>query len=249
MNRDVLFPDGKWYIGLGSTMPSNKTMTVLRLDSLSGDPIGFFVSYGIKPTCIDNSEMAAMTRQISSDVPGLACRVMEEEFGAPALFGMPAAGDQVPKKWCWYQKWNPLASDGAGGAVWVDEGVQKGLEWVQELGTIMGNDAIGIAEDLSRTATSRKIAITQGSFTTQNKKDATDVDIPVGVIRFGDSAFVGFRPELNCATEQELWAASPYSNTILLSFLNGDQKYMPEADSYTWGPPGSAEAQNSASTS
>ena len=64
MNRDVLFPDGKWYIGLGSTKPSNKTMTVLRLDSLSGDPIGFFISYGIKPTCIDNSEMAAKTRQI-----------------------------------------------------------------------------------------------------------------------------------------------------------------------------------------
>jgi len=245
MNRDVLFPDGKWYIGLGSTKPSNKTMTVLRLDSLFGDPIGFFISYGIKPTCIDNSEMAAKTRQISSDVPGLACRLMEEEFGAPALFGMPAAGDQVPKKWCWYQAWDPTANDGAGGAVWVDEGVAKGLTWVQELGTIMGDDAIGIAENISCTATSRKLAITQGFFTTQNKKDGTDADIPVGVIRFGDSAFVGFKPELNCVTEQELWAASPYSHTILLSFLNGDQKYMPDADSYTWGLTGSAEAQKS----
>ncbi len=77
MNRDVLFPDGKWYIGLGGTQPSNKTMTLLRVDSTSGDPIGFLMSYGIKPTCIDNSEMAAKTRQISSDVPGLACRLME----------------------------------------------------------------------------------------------------------------------------------------------------------------------------
>ena len=242
MNRDVLFPDGKWYIGLGSTMPSNKTMTVLRVDSQSGDPIGFFMSYGIKPTCIDNSEMAAKTRQISSDVPGLACRLMEEEFGAPALFAMPAAGDQVPKKWCYYQVWDPSSNK----AVWKDEGVANGLAWVNELGTIMGDDAIGIADDISCTGTSRKIAITQGSFITPNKGGRrTDETIPVGAIRFGDTAFVGFKPELNYVTEQQLWDASPYAHTLLLSFLNGDQKYMPDADSYTWGLTGSAEAQKS----
>ena len=231
MNRDVLFPDGKWYIGLGSTMPSNKTMTVMRLDSQYGDPVGFFISYGLKPTCIDNSQMTAKTRQISSDVPGLACRLMEEEFGAPALFAMPAAGDQVPKKWCWYQAWSPTANGGAGGAVWVDEGVANGLKWVRELGTTMADDAIGIAEGISCTGSTRQIAIAQSSVMCRNKADTADVEVAVGVIRFGDAAFVGFKPEVNAVTEQQLWAASPYKHTLLLSFLNGDQKYMPDAAS------------------
>jgi len=246
MNRDVLFPDGKWYIGfnmgLNPPLPSNKTMTVLRLDSQYGDPIGFFMSYGIKPTCIDNSEMAAKTRQISSDVPGLACRLMEEEFDAPALFCMPAAGDQVPKKWCWYQAWDPVQ----GKAVWVDEGVANGLTWVNELGTIMGDDAIGIANSISCTGTTRKVAITETSFIWPKKGSTTPTEtVAVGAIRFGDTAFVGFKPELNYVTEQQVWDASPYAHTLLISFNNGDQKYMPHEDSYTWGLTGSAEAQKS----
>lgn len=241
MNKDVLFPDGKWYMGLeglNEPMPSNKKMTVLRVNSLYGDPIGFFISYGIKPTCIDNSEMAAGTRQISSDVPGLACRLMEAEFGAPALFGMPAAGDQVPQKWCWYQAWDPTANNGAGGAVWVDEGVEQGLIWVQELGTEMGNDAIGIAKDISSMGSSLTIDITEGSFWWENKPregDPEPVEVSVGVIRFGDAAFVGFKPEVNAVTEQALWATSPFAHTLLLSFVNGDAHYMPDANACALG--------------
>ena len=48
-NHGIQLSDG-WYIGMNSTMPSNKEMTILRFDSLDGDPIGFFISYGIKPT-------------------------------------------------------------------------------------------------------------------------------------------------------------------------------------------------------
>ncbi len=244
MNRDVMFADGNWYIGLGSTMPSNKTMTVLRVNSKHGHhPIGFLISYGIKPTCIDNSEMAAKTRQISSDVPGLACRLMEEKFGAPALFCMPAAADQVPRKWCWYQAWD----DAQGKAVWVDEGVANGLEYVQELGSEMGYDAIKIAKKISCRDSHQKIAIKESSFTTRNKDNTADVEIAVGVIRFGDAAFVGFKPEMNCVTEQELWAESPYKHTLLISFRDGDQKYMPDASAYGIGTneKGTAEAQKS----
>ncbi len=173
-------------------------------------------------------------------MPGLACRLMEEEFGAPALFAMPAAGDQVPKKWCYYQIWDPAQNK----AIWKDEGVANGLAWVNELGTIMGDDAIGIAEDISCTGTSRKVAITQSSFVWP-EEERSDETVAVGVIRFGDTAFVGFKPELNYVTEQQLWDASPYAHTLLLSFLNGDQKYMPHAEAYTWGLTGSAEAQKS----
>lgn len=230
-NKDIQLPDenGDWYMGLGSTMPSNKAMTVLRVNSLSGDPIGFLISYGIKPTAIDNSEMAAGTRVISSDVPGKACLLMEEEFGAPALFFMPAAGDQIPREWALYDAWDDATSS----VVKVDLGVEAGLDIVDRLGTEMGNDAIGIAKDISMKGSSRNIAITEGSFWWDNKprqeNDPVEpVEVWVGVIRFGDAAFVGFKPEVNAVTEQELWAASPYAHTLLMSFVNGDAHYMPD---------------------
>ena len=160
MNRDVMFPDGNWYIGLGSTMPSNKTMTVLRVNSKHGHhPIGFLISYGIKPTAIDNAEMSTRTRQISSDVPGLACRIMEEKFRAPALFCMPATGDQVPSKWAYPQAWDSVL----GTKIQIDEGVAKGLEYVQELGTQMARDAIKIAKKIRCMDSRQKIDITQSS--------------------------------------------------------------------------------------
>jgi predicted peptidase len=246
MNRDVQFVDGKWYIGLGGTKPSNKTMTVLRVDSTAGQPIGFLMSYGIKPTCIDNTGMSAKIRQISPDVPGKACRLIEQRFGAPALFCMPAAADQVPQKWCYYQVWNPAANSGAGGAVWKEESIADGLTWVNELGTTMANDAIGIADNISCVPKSRKIALQTGFITTRDKADANNVTIDVSALCFGDdAAFVGFKPEMNCVTEQQLQAASPFAHTLMISFMNGDQKYMPDADSYTWAVGGSAEAQKS----
>lgn len=248
MNRDVQFPDGKWYIGLGSTKPSNKTMTVLRVDSTAGKPLGFLMSYGIKPTCIDNTggtKPAAgqpRIRQISPDVPGKACRILEQRYGAPALFCMPAAADQVPKKWCYYQVWDPAQSK----AVWKEEPIADGLNWVDQLGATMANDAIGIADGIACVPKSRKIALEAGFITTRDKADTKDVTIDVSSLRFGDdAAFVGFKPEMNCVTEQQLQAASPFDHTLMISFMNGDQKYMADADSYTWPIGGSAEAQKS----
>ena len=98
VNRDVLMSDGQYHIGLGGTLASNKTMTILKVNSASsGNPIGFIVSYGSKPTAIDNAGQAARVRPISSDVPGLAMTMMEQQFGAPALFLMGASVVHIDK--------------------------------------------------------------------------------------------------------------------------------------------------------
>lgn len=228
-NRDIEI-NGEQYYGLGSTEPSNKTMTIVRFDGADGSPIGFFISYGIKPTAIDNVEMSAGTRQISSDVPGLACRLMEEEFGAPALFCMPAAGDQIPKETTMYYE----LKDGE--AVLTETSVEDGLEIVDRLGTEMGETAIEIAESISAAGSDQVIGIgnTALTATTTNRDGSTgEVDVPVSAITLGDDlAFVGFQPELNCTTELELWDASPYAHTLLVSFLNGENKYMPDEHAY-----------------
>jgi neutral ceramidase len=236
-NRNVLMSDGQYHIGLGGTLLSNKTMTILKVNATAtGNPIGYIMSYGVKPTAIDNAGQAAGVRQISSDVPGLACTMMEKQFGVPTLFLMGASGDQTPK-------YDGLrAMDNGGGSVTdnVDFYPLVGMPYIiaqmTTLGTQMGNDAIGIAKTI--TANQSHPTITYGVTTFQwpDNMNATLTSQQVDAIRFGDSAFVGFKPEVDAATEQQLQAAAQqmgFAHLMLDSFLAGDSKYMPHAAAYT----------------
>ncbi len=233
VNRDIQMPDGSWNYGLGGTLFSNKTMTIVRFNSAStGKPIGFFISYGVKPTAIDNVGMSENIRQISSDVPGLATTIMEARFGVPALFAMPAAGDQIPKQTTMYNVWNPEQKT----AKLVENSVKDGLTIVNQLGTEMGNAAIAIANSITLGRLSQNIKQRSTTLTVpgRNREGATEgtADLAISAISLGDTVFVGFKPEVNAITEQQLQKASPYAHTLLLSFVDGDQKYMPDADAY-----------------
>lgn len=229
-NRDIEL-DGEWYYGMGSTMASNKVMTILRFDALDGEPIGFLMSYGIKPTCIYNVGQSTNTRQVSSDVPGLACMIMEDEFRAPCLFCMSAAGDQIPKEIAMYYQ-----LDENGGVSFVELSVAQGIEMMVRQGREMGSAAVGIARSITCGIAAPAVVHTAACFTWPNKVGDGEVEILVDGIRLGDSvALVGLKPEVNCVTELELWKASPFEHTLLVSFLNGDQKYMPDREAYQLG--------------
>ncbi len=236
-NRNVLMSDGQYHIGLGGTGTSNKTMTILRVNATaSGNPIGFIMSYGVKPTAIDNAGQAAGVRQISSDVPGLACKLMEQQFNAPTLFLMGASGDQTPK-------YDALrAVDNGNGSVTdnVDFYPLVGMDFIFQqmttLGTQMGTDAIAIAKAISPTNSHQAITYTTTAFQWPDSTGTTLTQTQVDSIRFGDSAFVGFKPEIDAATEAQLQTAAQqlgFMHVMLDSFLAGDAKYMPHAAAYT----------------
>ena len=231
-NRGIQIGEN-WYYGLNSTMPSNKEITIVGFEGLDGKTIGTFISYGIKPTAIDNTEMKQNTRKISSDVPGVACRMLEEETGAPALFCMPAAGDQIPKEVTTF-----FVPDPEKEAVKKELSVAEGIEIVERLGAEMGDCMIELTKSIIYTTEKQSVSIKDTSFTWVNKNGDGDVTIDVRGMTIGDEiAFVGLKPEVNAVTEQQLWEASPYKHTMILSFLDGDQKYMPDAqghDLHTW---------------
>ena len=232
-NRNIaaLGSNGERIYGLGDTQDSNKIMTVLGFAAEeSGEPIGYFLSYGIKPTTLDNSEQKAGTRVMSADLTGLACTMVEEAMGAPCMFAMPAAGDQFPSD-------NALHYEQGEDGQWteVDKGVQYGLEIVDRLGAEMGNAAIGLIKSSLIPMKNTKISAAETTFNVTTAggmgpggpSEPAPTDLPLNVITIGDVAFVGFKPELDYQTEKEIWEGSPYEHTLLISFLNGDSKYMP----------------------
>lgn len=258
VNRDVETPFG-WWINFAPEGPSNHTATVLRFEDEQGKPIAVFISYGLKPCAIDNSEMEKNTRLVSSDVPGLACRLLEEQFGGCCLFAMSAAGDQVPLEQAWYEV---VEKDGT--VRKVDLGVQEGLKMVGRLGKQMAREIAPIIEAAACDWTSPEIKLAEGGITWPGKgrgkmvptKDVRYIEkgvecVSTMVLTIGDVALAGLKPEINAVTEAQLQAGSPYAHTLVISMVNGGQKYMPDQKSYdncTWEAqsaplmPGAAEA-------
>ena len=238
VNRDVLTPHG-WWVGNGSNGPSNKEMTVLCADTPDGKPVGFLISYGIKPCALDNSGIMSGTRQVSADLTGVASKILEDKYGVPAMFCMSAAGDQIPREMALYER-----VDNEGRPQYVDQGVEKGFEFVQRLGAAMGETAVAIAENegtaVDTTMETKSTAFSwpcKGRARMMPTKEIAYVAereemVDVSTLKIGNVAFIAAKPEINTVTEQQLQAASPYETTLLISMVNGGMKYMPEKEAY-----------------
>jgi len=257
-NRDMETPFG-WWIGQNPEGKTNPNFDLLRFDGEDGKPVAVILTGGLKPCAIDNSQMKENKRLVSSDVPGQTCRLIEESIGAPCQFFMGAAGDQVPKEQALLDEVLP---DGT--VKTHDFGVEKGLEIVARLGNRLAEDVLPVLQNI-RCAESApeiktaKIQLTWGGkgripMMPRKTVDFTyerDVRIDGQFMTLGNLAFAGLKPEVNCITAEQLAEKSPYEKTILISMVNGGQKYMPDREAYekiTWESqssmmmPGAAEA-------
>ncbi len=240
-NRDIESKDG-WWIGINRAGLSNKNMEILRVEKRDGSPLGFLISYGIKPCAIDMADPKNPLRKVCTDVPGVACRRMEEEFGVPCLFFMSAAGDQVPREQAVYDE---VQEDGT--LRHVDLGIEKGYEIVERLGQEMGETAVAIAKKeaesvkessitaasgITMAKTMNRIERPNGPVRSAEFSTTGQIELDAGVICLGDLAFVAVKPEVNAQTEKELKEASPYAHTLLMSMVNGGMKYMPDLLGY-----------------
>lgn len=249
INRDVETPFG-WWIGQNPEGKTNPNFDLLRFDGADGAPIAAAVIGGLKPCAIDNSQMQEGQRLVSSDVPGLACRLIEDKIKAPCLFFMGAAGDQVPREQALLEEVEP---DGT--IKMLDFGVEKGLEIVARLGREFADNIIPVLNQIPCNRTEATVAVKETALSWGGKGriplkprktvefvQEREVKIDGNILALGHIALVGLKPEVNCITAEELTEKSPYERTILISMINGGQKYMPDAKSYerlTW------EAQNS----
>lgn len=241
-NRDLETAFG-WWTGINAKEPSNKQMSVFQVQSLDGTIKGFLISYGIKPCALDNSGMETGTRLVSADICGVCSRIMEKQFGVPALFCVSAAGDQVPQKMALLDHVVPPGTVHS-----HDYGVKYGLKIVSKIGTLLGLTAISIAKETLCTTSNAMIQFSGFSFpwpirANQPLSPSRSVpeeafsaigeqQIEVHICILGDTAFIAEKPEINVRTELELWKSSPFAHTILLCMVNGGMKYMPDRLAY-----------------
>jgi neutral ceramidase len=82
----------KWWEGANYDGPSDKTVAVVKFESLKGDPIAVYFNYACHAVVTGNTDM------ISGDFPGETEKYIEDSFEDKivALFSAGAQGDQNP---------------------------------------------------------------------------------------------------------------------------------------------------------
>ena len=94
VNRDEYIPQTQgWRQGVNQDGPSDKTVWVLKFETLSGEPIALFFDYAV------HSAVVLGTGSLSGDLAGAAERYVEARYNnkVVALYSMGPAGDQNPR--------------------------------------------------------------------------------------------------------------------------------------------------------
>ena len=241
-NRDIPSAEG-WWLGANAPGPSDKTVSVLRFDTMEGKPLAAVYTYAVKTAIIDDEIMSDGYRHYTSDLTGWACSQMEKNTGAVTLYFMGAAGDQVPNKVTKY-----FETDEKGHLYEVHHG-EIGYQWIEELGTVLGSAVEEVFSEISCSITETVLQIKNfsmafpGQFSIPSELSHSpvkkydffrkeDTILDVSMLTLDKVAMIGVKPEYTSITGIELREASPFAQTMLVAMVNGGQGYMADYKAY-----------------
>lgn len=245
VNRDVPTADG-WWLGCNETGASDKSVMLLRFESLAGDPIALMFGYAVQSSVMGGTRNNGDSTLVTADLAGAASRFVEQEYGdaVTALFCLGAAGDQAP------------ALDGArfqyagrDGHIRVKEVDERGFVIAEMLGARLGVEVLHVSERVRCQTFAESIVVQNSTIRCPGQKTtlktpelrptrqfvytpAEDRAEPVVAVALGGVALIGVRPELSCQTAVSIKEQSPFPDTMVLTMVNGGAKYMPDLGAY-----------------
>jgi neutral ceramidase len=220
-NRRARMAAGDWWLGYNPEGPSDKTVAVVRFESLDGTPFAFLINYPVHGTVL-----GPRNQSITSDLPGATSRFVEEHYGdsVVAVWTAGASGDQDPI-------------------------YRVGTDFDQRavLGQILGEEVIRVAQGI-RTSAAADIRAGQRVVTCPGKRnpdgvrrrpdgkyeflDADPVEIRLSLLMLHHVAVAGVSGEVLTLIGKRLKAESPFTGTMMVTHANGSSGYLPDDASY-----------------
>jgi hypothetical protein len=239
VNRREHNPERGWSLGFNPDFPSDKTVAVVKFETLSGKPIALFINYPVHAVVMGPSNLL-----VSGDLAGATSRFVEQFYAGKqqdrtrgdsgiglrlrpaevsgdvvALWTSGAAGDQNP------------ASLAAG----------SDFTLVDAFGKMLGEEAVRVAARI-RTAPIARIAGAQQVVTCPGRRlppgprapgefkfeDADPVSMRLGLLMIGEIALAGVSGEVLTGIGQHLKRESPFNHTIMVTHANGSSGYIPD---------------------
>jgi hypothetical protein len=225
LNRDELTPNG-YIFGRNPPGPSDKTVWVVKVESINGKPIGLLINYAVHATVIGPKNSL-----LTGDVSGATSRFVEDHYrdSVVALWTSGAAGDQHP-------------------AIMSDEGTLSDYEAVDTLGRILGEEVVRVADSTKAASSQVRLWSAEKTVTCPGQRvlgggngqpqtdikavDAPPVNFRLGVLMIDKIAIAEVSAEVVGKIGKELREGSPYADTILLTLANGRVGYIPDDQSY-----------------
>lgn len=244
VNRRELTPSQGWWLGYNENGASDKTVSVLRFEDLSGKPIAFFINYPVHAVV-----MGPENYQVTGDLAGATSRFVERHYlgedrarsdaghrlrlrpeekstdeGVVAVWTSGAAGDQ-----------NPISM--ANG---------EDFTLVDALGKILGEEVVRVAGAIKTspqariwgaqqvvTCPGRRVEAGQRPRTSYQFTDSDPVNIRLGLMMIDNVALAGVSGEVFTDIFQHLRRESPFRYTVMVTHANGSSGYIPSDNSST----------------
>jgi neutral ceramidase len=242
--------DGSWG-GADPDGPSDKTVWVVRFESLSGEPIALLMNYAVH-SVVAGPDNALVT----GDLAGAVERFVERQFQdkVVALWTMGPAGDQNPK-------YN-MSVPGDGRDKNPEKNKAAAYQAMEAMGQILGVEVLQTANRIHRMAPVARIDAAErvvscpvkppspppsgapsgppagGMFgplkgpVPEPTKPLTAMDLDLQLIRVNQIAVTGVSGEVFTNIYWHLKKDSPFSNTILVTMANDRIGYIPDEADY-----------------
>lgn len=234
VNRDEYVGD-RWKTGRNPARPSDKTVWVLRFDSLRGEPIAYFINYGVHALTLGPDNML-----ITGDFPGATSRFVESYYNDKviALWTSGAAGDQNLIATSWDLD-DVLTHK-------VREPGEAGFQLADVMGRILGEIAIEAADKSKNITPSVELYADSKDTVCPGEKldreayakgevrflDAPSQTLHTDLLMINDVALAGVAAEVVTNIYSHLREESPLRATILVTLTNGRLTYIPDDAAY-----------------
>ena len=143
-NRDE-FTELGWKVGANPNGPSDKTLGVIKFETLTGEPIAFLMNYAVHSVVLGPEN-----RLVTGDLAGAAERYVEQFYKdkVVALWTLGAAGDQNPK----YTGWDTS---------FMAEDRGTGYILAEAQGAILGEELLRVASQINHVTSEARIEVEQ----------------------------------------------------------------------------------------
>ena len=254
VNRQITDPrTGKWWEGPNREGPSDKTVAVLKFESLSGEPIAVYYNYAV------HGVIAGQLDEISGDIPGASSRYIEDAFGGSlvAVWSTGASGDQNP---IYFQQTYDLREirikDYATRGVDISNAMPPGgqgldrnnaavarlmsqqRQMVSSMGQFLGEEVLYVMRNIARTDADVRLSGGQKTISCPGRertnegragsegtyKAAGPIEIRLGLLRVGDVMIGGVNAEVFNPIAQRLKRESPFKATMMATLTNGSAR-------------------------
>jgi hypothetical protein len=214
---------------------SDKTLDVVRVTGVTGDPIAALLNYATHAEVMFRSATKEGGYEVSGDLPGAVSHLLEgSKNGAPVvLFTSGAEGDQLPLFKSLQPGGNLDNSDeGAGGWALLDVQARR-----------LANSVLEIVKTMPAGSSSGTVAAVTGTVTCPGKRremppeprsDAPipPVVIPISVFRLNDLTLASVAADLSSSIGMSMKKAAPDPHTTVVTVAAGMVGYVLSDDAY-----------------